>query len=207
MRFKIIFLSLICLIFNTPLFCADIDAVLSDVQKNMGNVQTIQGDFVQKKHMAMFDTPITIKGKLFIQHPDKFAWMVISPVEYTLIITKKIIKKWDPSNGTQELSLKENPMFKAMVEQITFWFSGNYASCKKDYDINLINNDPIILAFMPKPHHPASKMLTKITLVFQKDRKYLSTIRLLEKNEDTTELIFNDVKINSEIDASVWELN
>ncbi|MFH2057483.1 MAG: outer membrane lipoprotein carrier protein LolA [Pseudomonadota bacterium] len=207
MRFKMIFLSLICLIFSTPLFCADIDAVLSEVEQNMGNVKTIQGDFVQKKHMAMFDTPITIKGKLFIQHPDKFAWIVIDPIEYTLIITEKKIKKWDQSNGTQELSLKANPMFKAMVEQITFWFSGNYASCKKDYDISLINNDPIILEFTPKPHNPASKMLTKITLVFQKDRKYLSIIKLLEQNEDTTELIFNDVKVNSKIDPSVWELN
>ena len=207
MRFKIIFLSLIFLIFSTPLFCADMDTVLSDVEKNMGNVQTIQGDFVQKKHMAMFDTPVTIKGKLNIQNPDKFAWIVIDPIEYTLIITEKAIKKWDKSNGTQELSLKENPMFKEMVEQITFWFSGNYASCKKDYDINLIKNEPIILEFMPKLHNPASKMLTKITLVFQNDRKYLSKIKLLETNEDTTELIFHDVKINSKIDASVWELN
>lgn len=207
MRCKIFFLSLIFFIFSTPLFCADIDMVLSDVEKNMGNVQTIQGLFVQTKQMSMFDTLVTIKGKLYIQNPDKFAWIVIDPIEYTLIITKNTVKKWDKSNGTQALSLKQNPMFKEMVEQITFWFSGNYASCKKDYDIKLINNEPIILEFMPKPHNPASKMLTKITLVFQNDRKYLSKIKLLEKNEDTTELIFNDVKINSKIDASVWELN
>lgn len=205
MHFKIIFLILIFLITGTQGFCSDIDTVLFDVEKNMGNVHSIQGVFVQKKQMAMFDTPITILGKLYIQNPDKFAWIVTDPIEYTLIISKNTVTKWDKSNGATSLSLKENPMFKEMVEQITFWFSGNYASCKNDYDINLIKTEPIILEFVPKDHNPASKMLTKITLVFQEDRKYLSKIILLEKNEDITELVFNDVKINSDIAASVWE--
>jgi len=208
MRFKIFFIFLIFFfIFSAHnTFCSDIDTVLSEVEQNMGNVKTIQGVFVQKKQMAMFDTPVTIYGKLYIQKPDKFAWVVTDPIEYTMIVTEKTIKKWDKSNGTQSLSLKENPMFKEIVNQITFWFSGTYSSCKNDYDIFLIKDDLIILEFIPKPHNPAAKMLTKITLVFQEDRKYLSRILLLEKNNDVTEIIFKDVKINSKIDRSVWDI-
>lgn len=205
MRFKIFFLILIFFIPGTHVLCSEVDTVLSDVEKNMGNVHSIQGIFVQKKQMAMFDTPITILGKLYIENPDKFAWIVTDPIEYSLIISKNRVTKWDKSNGATSLSLKENPMFKEMVEQITFWFSGNYATCINDYDINLVKTEPIILEFVPKEDNPASKMLTKITLVFQEDKKYLSKIILLEKNEDITELVFNDVKINSDIDASVWE--
>lgn len=210
-QFKVIFFILIFIsIFFIPVtqaYCAEVDAVLLDVEKNMSNVNSVHASFVQKKQMAMFDMPVIIKGQFYIQNPDKFAWIVNEPIEYTLILTEDKIIKWDESNGTQELSLKENPMFKAMIDQITFWFSGAYASCEKDYDIRLISKEPSILEFTPKNHNPASKMLSNVTLVFQEDKKYISKIKLLEKNSDITELFFNDVQINLKIDKSVWEMN
>ncbi|MCK5097138.1 MAG: outer membrane lipoprotein carrier protein LolA, partial [Desulfobacteraceae bacterium] len=174
-KFKIFFIMFIFLIPGIDLFCADIDTVLNDIENNMKNVKTVQAKFVQIKKMAMFDMPVTIKGKLYIENPDMFAWMVIEPIEYTLIITDDTVKKWDPSTGVHKLSLNENPMFKAMIEQITFWFSGSYASCKKDYHIKSISNDneSVILNFTPKMHNQASEMLSSITLVFQNNKKYI----------------------------------
>ncbi len=184
-----------------------IDKVLSDIEQHMSNIKTVQTLFIEKKHMSMFDMPVIIKGKIYIENPDKFSWIVTSPVEYTLIINKDTIIKRDKINGTKSLSMKKNPMFKAVVEQITFWFSGAYASCKKDYDIKLIKKEPAIIKFIPKKNNPASKMLDSITLFFQTDKKYISEIRLVEKNTDSTELFFKDVRINSKIDKSVWKIN
>lgn len=205
--FKVSFSTILFLILTQNTFSADVDTVLSDVEKNMSSIETIQTSFVQNKHMAMFDMPIIIKGKIFIQNPDKFAWIVKEPIVYSLIISKDKIIKWDESNGIQVISLNDNPMFRAMIEQITFWFSGSYASCKDDYDIKLISMEPGILEFTPKKHNPASKMLSSITLEFQNDKKYISKIKLNEKNQDSTEIIFKDVLINSKIASSVWELN
>ena len=200
---------LICILFIpvNRIYCADVDSVLNEIEQNMKNVNTVQAEFIQTKKMAMFDMPVTITGKLYIENPDKFSWMVIEPIEYTLIITDDIVKKWDPSSGVNKMSLKKNPMFKAMIEQITFWFSGSYASCKKDYHIKLINNESIVLKFIPKEHNQASQMLSNITLFFQKNKQYISKIQLLEKNNDLTEILFTDTKINSEIEKSVWEMN
>ncbi len=215
---KILFTTLliIFIIPVTQLFGSNVDNIYDDimadeflleVEQNMSSINTIHAKFVQKKEMAMFDIPIIIKGEFYIQNPDKFSWIVTQPIEYTLILTKDRVQKWDKTNGTQELSVKDNPMFKAMIEQITFWFSGSYASCKNDYDIKLIQKDPGILEFVPKKHNPASQMLLAITLTFQHDKKYISKIKLLEKNLDTTELIFNDVIINSKIENLVWEID
>ena len=150
MRFRIFFLTLILSIFSNTAFCTDVDKILFEVEQNMSNIKTVQALFVQKKHMSMFDMPIIIKGKFYIENPHKFAWIVTEPVEYTLIITEDKIKKWDESNGTQEMSLQENPMFKEMISQITFWFSGAYASCKKDYYVKLISKEPCVLEFFSK---------------------------------------------------------
>ena len=203
---KILMTTLIFVLQANFLFCSDVDTMLNAIELNMKNVKTVQAKFVQKKKMAMFDMPVTIKGELYIENPDKFAWVVKEPIEYTLIITDDLVKKWDPSTGVHKLSLKENPMFKAMIEQITFWFSGSYASCKKDYDIELNNNDLIELKFTPKEHNQASQMLTNIILVFQNNQKYISKIQLLEKNNDLTEIIFNDTILSEEIDKTVWEI-
>jgi|TARA_Y100000294_G_scaffold178040_1_gene206762 outer membrane lipoprotein-sorting protein len=186
---------------------SDVDKILLEVEQNMSNIKTVQALFVQNKHMSMFDMPIIIKGKFYIENPHMFAWIVTEPVEYTLIITEDKIKKWDESNGTQEMSLKENPMFKEMISQITFWFSGAYASCKKDYHVKLISDEPCVLEFSPKEHNPASKMLSNVTLSFKEDKNYITKIQLFEKNGDSTELFFNDVKINTAIAQSAWELN
>ncbi|MCK5311843.1 MAG: outer membrane lipoprotein carrier protein LolA, partial [Desulfobacteraceae bacterium] len=83
-KFKIFFIMFIFLIPGIDLFCADIDTVLNDIENNMKNVKTVQAKFVQIKKMAMFDMPVTIKGKLYIENPDMFAWIVIEPIEYTL---------------------------------------------------------------------------------------------------------------------------
>ena len=205
--FKFSFLIMLFLIIGQNTVFADVDTVLSDVEENMSSIETIQTSFIQNKHMAMFDMPIVIKGKIFIQNPDKFAWIVEEPIVYSLIISKDKVIKWDESNGIQVISLNDNPMFKSMIEQITFWFSGSYASCKNDYDIKLIAEEPGILEFTPKKHNPASQMLSSITLQFQNDKKYISKIKLNEKNQDSTEIIFKDVLINSKIAHSVWELN
>ncbi len=191
-----------------PALCNDVDNVLFEIEKNMKTVSSVQADFIQNKKMAMFDTPIKIKGNLFIENPGKFAWKVVEPIEYILIITDDLIKKWDSSEGVRELSLKGNPMFKAMIEQITFWFSGSYASCKKDYDIAVSKNiNFITLVFTPKKDNQASKVLSNITLVFKKNKKYISKIQLLERNNDLTEILFYNTKINSPIDKSIWEIS
>ena len=82
------------------IFCAEVDLVLNDIEQNMKNVKTVQAKFIQNKKMAMFDMPVTIKGKLYIENPDMFSWVVIEPIEYTLIITDDTVKLQSLATGT-----------------------------------------------------------------------------------------------------------
>ena len=207
MRLKaVIAIFFILIIFPNTSLGTDVEAVLMEIEKNMNNIKTVQASFIQKKSMSMFDMPVIIKGEFKIQNPDNFSWAVLEPVEYKLIITKQSIIKWEKSTGSQKMSLKDNPMFKEMISQITFWFSGAYATCTKDYTVKLIKISPAVLNFIPMEHNPVSNMLSNITLTFQENRKYINTIQLFEKNGDSTELIFNNVKINSEIKNSAWRI-
>lgn len=211
-------LKLICLLSFLSVFCypmlnlpgsdlaaKDIAAVLTEVEQKMGTVRTLSADFTQKKKMAMFNAPVVISGHIHIADPDRFAWVVKNPVAYSLIISGDTVKKWDAVNGTQSLSLNDNPMFREVVDQITFWFSGNYAACTKDYDASILQESPLELAFVPKAHNPASQVLSKIILVFQQDLTYLHRIVLHEKKSDVTELAFSNIKINTPQDPSVWD--
>ena len=131
-------------------YVTDVETVLMEVEKNMSNIKTVQASFIQKKNMVMFDMPVIIKGEFKIQNPDNFSWTVLEPVEYKLIITKENIIKWEKSTGTQKMSLKENPMFKEMISQITFWFSGAYATCTKVYHSKTCKNIPCCFKFRSK---------------------------------------------------------
>ena len=207
MRLKAIIAIFFILTLSPNLSLAtDVETVLIEIQKNMNNIKTVQASFIQKKIMVMFDMPVIIKGAFKIQNPDYFSWTVLDPVEYKLIITKENIIKWEKSTGTQKMSFKNNPMFKEMISQITFWFSGAYAASTKDYTVKLVTTSPVVLNFTPKDHNPVSNMLLGISLTFQDNRKYIQRIQLFEKNGDSTELLFNDVKINSEIKSSAWSI-
>ena len=143
--------------------------------KKVSDFKTLKTDFIQEKEMAMFKEKLVMKGRIYLQKPNKVAWHVDSPVRYSVLITDKLIRQWDEdTNKVQEISLAKNPMFQNVLNQLTVWFSGEYGSLLGSQRRPAgAARSRWCSSSRPAEKNMSRKVIKSITITFRDDQKYL----------------------------------
>jgi len=180
---------------------------LTALESALSDVKTVRTRFVQEKRMALFKKPLITKGAILLEMPDKLMWKVEAPIQYVLLIDGQRAKQWDGQTGkTVSIALADQPVFAAVTQQLRAWFAGNYRVLAKDYTIKKLEGEQLAFEFVPKPDLPQAKMLKRITVTFQKDKKYISLFQIEESGGDMTKMVFEETTINADIDKKEWNL-
>lgn len=189
------------------LMAAEEQQPLKELESALSDVKTVRTRFVQEKKMALFKKPMITKGAILLEMPGKLMWKVESPVKYVLLIDGQHAKQWDGETGkTVNIALADQPVFAAVTQQLRAWFAGNYRVLSKDYTIKKLDGEQLAFEFIPKPDVPQAKMLKRITVTFQKDKKYISLFQIEDSGGDLTKMVFEETSINAEIDKKEWNL-
>jgi len=169
--------------------------------------KSLKTDFIQEKELAIFKNKIILKGRIYLQKPDRLAWHVDKPVKYSVVITDKSIRQWDEdTNQVQEIVLAKNPVLKNVLNQLTVWFSGNYSPLLEDNNVQVLQKSPLILEFTPKETNIVKKVIKNITITFREDEKYLKQIKIQENSRDVTTIIFINTILNAPVDSASFEV-
>lgn len=185
----------------------DMPALLRELGRKASGFKTLKTDFVQEKKMAMFKEKLVLKGRIYLQKPNRVAWHVDSPLRYSVLITDKLIRQWDEeTNQVQEISLTRNPIFQTVLSQLTVWFSGEYGSLLDVNDVRVVKREPLALEFTPRSNNISRKVVKSITITFREDQKYLRQIRIQEQSGDVTTLNFNNTIMNTPLDNRAFEV-
>ncbi|MBI5099419.1 MAG: outer membrane lipoprotein carrier protein LolA [Nitrospirae bacterium] len=186
---------------------ADITEMLSRLGENVSAFRSLKTNFVQEKDLAIFQNRIIMKGRIYLQKPNRMAWHVDEPVKYSVVITDKSIRQWDEdTNRVQEIGLSGNPVFQNVLNQLTVWFSGDYVSLLKDYNVRILKKSPLVFEFTPKGNNVAGKIIKNITIGLREDERYLQQIKILEISGDSTTIIFKDTIFNAPINDPDFEV-
>jgi outer membrane lipoprotein-sorting protein len=187
---------------------ADLSLLLNNIGKKVSNFNTLKTDFTQEKEMAMFREKLILKGRIYIQKPNKIAWHVDSPLRYSVLITDKFIRQWDEdTDKVQEISLTKNPIFQNVLKQLTVWFSGEYGSLLRDNKVRLVKRDPLVIEFIPRDTNLSRKVIKNITITFREDQTYLKQIRIQELGGDVTTIHFTNTIFNAPLDSSSFDVH
>lgn len=185
----------------------DVSGVLFHLGKGIDEVKTVQTDFVQEKDLSIFQKKIILKGRIYLEKPYKIAWYVEEPIKYKILITDKIVRQWDEdTNEINEILISSNSIFKNIIDQLTIWFSGQYISMLEKYDINIKNQQPYILEFIPREMSILKKTIKSITVVFREDARYLKQIEFREISGDTTVITLENTLLNAPLDDSYFRI-
>jgi outer membrane lipoprotein-sorting protein len=186
---------------------ADIIEMLRRLGENVSAFKSLKTNFVQEKDLAIFQNRIIMKGRIYLQKPNRMAWHVDEPVKYSVVITDKLIRQWDEdTNRVQEIALSGNPVFQNVLNQLTVWFSGDYISLLKDYDARILKKAPLVFEFTPKGNNVAGKIIKSITISLREDEKYLRQIKILELSGDSTTITFKDTVFDPVPDSLDFEV-
>lgn len=185
----------------------EMQGLLRSIGKKVSGFKSLKTDFVQEKELAMFKKKIVLRGRIYMQKPDRLAWHVDKPVKYSVVITDKAIRQWDEdTNQVQELSLSKNPVFKDVVNQLSVWFSGEYGALMDDNSVSVQQQQPLIIEFVPNEKNIARKMIKSISITFRDDEKYLKKIKIHEMSGDTTTLDFFNTLLDVPLESSFFEV-
>jgi outer membrane lipoprotein-sorting protein len=218
MGMKVVAGGLLCVLTLTPVFAAEqgrggaaqpanMPVFLRDLGKKASNFKTLKTEFIQEKKMAMFKEKLVLKGRIFLQKPNRVAWHVDSPLRYSVLITDKLIRQWDEeTNQVQEISLAKNPIFQNVLNQLTVWFSGEYGSLLDVNDVRVVKREPLVIEFVPRANNISKKVIKSITITFRDDQKYLQQIRIQEVSGDVTTLRFFNTIMNTPLDSRSFEV-
>lgn len=186
---------------------SDMTAFLNSLGKKVSDFSSLKTEFTQEKEMALFKDKLVMKGRIYLQKPNRVAWHVDAPVRYSVLITDKLIRQWDEdSNKVQEISLVKNPIFQNVLNQLTVWFSGDYSSLLAVNEVRQVANEPLVLEFIPLEKNMARKVIKSITLTFREDQKYLKQIRIQELSGDVTTITFINTLLNAPLDSASFEV-
>lgn len=186
---------------------SEIHDLLLQMEKQGSDFNSLKTDFVQEKNLAIFQNRIIIKGRIYIQKSGKVAWHVDEPVKYSVLITDKFIRQWDEdTNRVQEIPLSKNPMFRVVIDQLTAWFSGQYIRLLNDYDVSLINKQPLEIEFRPRESSNVKKIIKAITIKFREDGRYLHKVQFNEVSGDSTAITFNNTVFNAPTSSADFEV-
>ena len=186
---------------------SDVAALLDSLGRDVSRFQTLKTDFTQEKRLAVFQNTVLLRGRIFLQKPARIAWHVDAPLKYSVVISDASIRQWDEdTDRVQEITFAKNPVLQNVMQQITVWFSGDYSSLLKDYDVLIDGERPVMLRFIPKKTSAAAKVVKQVRIEFREDNKYLRKLTIIEQGGDSTSITFTGTVFDVPLDARDFEV-
>ena len=209
MRFR----ELTCVFFGLLLVSAALltagaekDVSFISIHPDLKNVDTLQAEFTQTKQIALLNHRVSITGDLCMEKKDgRMAWHVASPIRYSCVITNQSLTQWDiDSNQQVILSVDRYPWLKVLSQNLKDWFSGNFQNMSSGFTAEVSEKHEMIMT--PRPDNRIAEFIKSIRFYFADDGSSVSRVIFTEINGDTTDIIFNNIKINHPIPPEKWNV-
>ncbi len=172
------------------------------LQAHYRTVTTIQADFTQHKESALFEEPLTSKGKFYFSKPDQIRWEQVSPTASYFILDGKGVIQFDGKSTKK--STGGNAQLNVFREFILKTVDG---SILKDPNFRqTYTPGPGIMEVHLEPlDRRMAKRLDAIQLVFDGKTLLLERLKLVESNGETTEITFLSQQLNAPISPALFQ--
>jgi outer membrane lipoprotein-sorting protein len=178
--------------------------LLSSLERTAGGVKTLSSDFVQEKHLSMFKTVMSSKGRFYFSKPDLLRWELTAPVASGFVLKGDKGRRWHERTGrTENFQISQEPIMKLVSEQLFAWARADFSWLKKEYRITVLDESPVSLRLEPRSAVTAG-FLHHLLIGFSPDGRYVRSVELHEKDGDFTRIKFVNTAVNKPISADLF---
>ena len=179
-------------------------ALFTYLERTAGGVKTISSDFVQEKHLAMFKTVMSSRGRFYFSKPDLLRWELTAPVASGFVLKGDKGRRWHERTGrTENFQISQEPIMKIVSEQLFAWAKADFAWLKKEYRITVLAESPASLRLEPRSAATAG-FLRHLLINFNTDGRYVRSVELHEKDGDFTRIRFVNTVVNKPLSADLF---
>lgn len=163
--------------------------VKQEISQVAAKMKSMKCDFIQTKQLKMLNDKMVSKGKMYYQQGNKLRWEYESPYKYVFILNEsRVVLK---NNGRSDvIDVNQNKMFREIVRIMMNTVVGKCLTDEKDFKVGIETYVPEYVATLIPLRKDLKQMFSKIVLHFNRQKKMITQVELLEKNGDTTIIEF-----------------
>lgn len=174
------------------------------LERSAGAVSTLTSDFVQEKHLSMFKTVLTSRGRFYYSKPDRLRWELTEPVASGFVLTGDKGRRWHERTGRSEaFNIDQEPVMKLVAGQLFAWAKADFSRLRREYRITVLAESPVSLRLEPLSG-AAGGFLHHLLITFSADGSYVRTVELHEKDGDFTRIRFTNAAVNRPLQTDLF---
>ncbi len=205
-RYRIIFVSVFFLFSTIARVSGDVpdistntdntEAVLLRIKGAASKVESLAGDFIQKKKVEILKEMPESRGKFYYKKPDCLRWEITEPVKMGFIVNGDQGKKWrDRADRFKRFDVSREPIIGVISGQVFAWAKGDLGKLKEGYEISILKESPIEVKLVPLSS-VEKKYIASIILSFSGTDDYVEGLEINETRGGSTRITFCNIVTN-----------
>lgn len=190
---------------RTPITGAKLDELFAEVARARKGAKSFAGPFTQTRKMGLMKAQIVSQGRVSLVLPDRLRWELFPPDEIVYFVTPDGLAY---RNRSSQGAVRANDArtLAAGLDDLRAMLGGDLALLRKRYDLKAFAvGDDVELEANALPSAEGRGMKA-IKFGIGKDRIRPTFTRLVEKNGDSSDIRFGELRMNVPIDPASMHL-
>jgi len=159
------------------------DLGLDDLMRSLAQVGSRTASFVERKHVAILNTPLESSGTLVYTAPGRLEKHTVAPRAESLVLDGDRLTLEDKERDQKRtFALPEYPMIQAFVEGVRSTLAGDLATLSRFYQVALEGNERRWRLTLKPRERRMQDFVSEIRISGSLDR--IRTIEIIEAEGD-----------------------
>ncbi|MDR2913286.1 MAG: outer membrane lipoprotein carrier protein LolA [Tannerella sp.] len=177
--------------------------IVDKITQAAGNMNTMQGDFIQVKELSFMDDKVTSEGRMFYKKTNKIRWEYTKPYQYVFSMDGQNVRMTS-GDKTNKVPVSSSKMFGEISKVMVGGVSGSGLVNSPDFDTQfMVGSDDYKIVLTPKKKE-IKDMFSSVQLYIGKSDNRIRSVELVEKSGDKTTLTLKNVQVNATINDDIF---
>jgi outer membrane lipoprotein-sorting protein len=174
------------------------------LRKESAKIKTLQAEFIQKKFMKILSKPLVSEGCFYYAAPDSFRWEYFKPLKSIVIAYKNTTRRYIYADGKMvEDKTGGVQAMKIVLNEVAGWMNGRFDQ-NPSFKATISKKKNTCITLTPVGESMTG-MIEKIEITLAPKEGTVKSVNFFEGADNFTQINFNNVKINTVINTSVFK--